>query len=595
MAIRKLQITLQEFRKLCILKGIYPRKPSKAPKGNDKTYYLKKDIAFIAADPITKKLAERRAWKKKFVRARAKDMPDEVISLKKQKPMYTLSHVVKERYPTFDDALEDLDDCLSLIFFFATMPASIRISTSRINDCKNLSVEFLYYIMKTHSLRKVFVSIKGIYYQAEIRSHKVTWIVPFQFTMQEKKEVDYNVMLTFLEFYVALLGFVNFKMYQQIGLSYPPQFDLIKRRRGNFLEAITPVNPSDEKPKEREKPTKSKAKAQKKDSNTQTDPSKERISSLTDVLEQISTPDESSEEEEQPEEVEGKTEDVEEEKIFESDESNLMRKVQEVYEKLFASCHFWLSREVPKESLEFAIKSFGGRVSWDGNGLETDESITHYVVDRPKIDKKIVTRDYVQPQWVYDSINNCILLPPSDYTPGQPLPPHLSPFVDDYEFGYVPEYRKKLDDYYEEKTGLSRRGENPPVRVAESDSEEDEAKYAKELEDEQRGSSESLSDEEYHEDDEPQTPERKSRKMTKSMQQRQEEKQQQRTAEALLTAKRRRLARSFRRRQYAKQYYLYKLRDRRRKLQKGEATVQDSKLIMKHSHRKHLMHHQNKK
>jgi pescadillo protein len=61
MAIRKLQITLQEFRKLCILKGIYPRKPSRAPKGNDKTYYLKKDIAFIAADPITKKLAERRA------------------------------------------------------------------------------------------------------------------------------------------------------------------------------------------------------------------------------------------------------------------------------------------------------------------------------------------------------------------------------------------------------------------------------------------------------------------------------------------------------------------------------------------------------
>jgi len=384
-------------------------------------------------------------------------------------------------------------------------------------------------------------------------------------------------MLTFLEFYVALLGLFNFKLYQQIGFSYPPKFDLIKRRKGNFLEAITPVNPSDEKPKE--KPTKSKVKTQKKDSSQTDTTSKERISSLTDVLEQISSPDESSEEE-QPEE-EGQTEDVEgEENIFESDESNLMRKVQGVYEKLFASCHFWLSREVPKESLEFVIKSFGGRVSWDGNGLESDESITHYVVDRPKVDKKIVTRDYVQPQWVYDSINNCILLPPSDYTPGRPLPPHLSPFVDDYEFGYVPEYRKKLDDYYQEKTGLSRRGENPPVPVAESDSEEDEEKYAKELEEEQKGSSESLSDEEFLAEDE-ETPERKPRKMTKSMQQRREEKQQQRTAEALLTSKRRRLARSFRRRQYAKQYYLFKLRDRRRKLQKGEAIVQESKLIMK--------------
>jgi len=271
-----------------------------------------------------------------------------------------------------------------------------------------------------------------------------------------------------------------------------------------------------------------------------------------------------------------------------------MRKVQEVYEKLFASCHFWLSREVPKDSLEFVIKSLGGRVSWDGNGDESDESITHCVVDRPKIDKKIVTRDYVQPQWVYDSINNCILLPPSDYTPGQPLPPHLSPFVDDYEFGYVPEYRKKLDDYYQEKTGLSRRGENPPVPAAESDSEEDEEKYAKELEDEQKGSSESLSDEEYLAEEEEETPQRKPRKMTKSMQQRQEERQQQRTAEALLTSKRRRLARSFRRRQYAKQYYLFKLRDRRRKLQKGDAIVQESKLIMKKSHRQHSMH-QNKK
>lgn len=49
-------------------------------------------------------------------------------------------------------------------------------------------------------------------------------------------------------------------------------------------------------------------------------------------------------------------------------------------------------------------------------------------------------KEYIQPQWILDSINLKRLLPVAEYQPGKKLPPHLSPF---YEYNDQGEFRPK--------------------------------------------------------------------------------------------------------------------------------------------------------
>lgn len=84
------------------------------------------------------------------------------------------------------------------------------------------------------------------------------------------------------------------------------------------------------------------------------------------------------------------------------------------YATLFKDCYFFLAREVPRDSLEFVIRSFGGNVSWPGSLTGEPESsprITHHIMDRPVQKHIFLGREYIQPQWVFDCANYCTLLP----------------------------------------------------------------------------------------------------------------------------------------------------------------------------------------
>jgi len=134
---------------------------------------------------------------------------------------------------------------------------------------------------------------------------------------------------------------------------------------------------------------------------------------------------------------------------------------------LFKGFTFFFNRETPFYSLEYLVISCGGVVVFD----ESYKKITHHVIDRPVL-KPIKTWDYVVPQWVYDCLNNVILLPTSQYQPGKPAPPHLSPFVENKAEGYLPRRQEEINEIKGVKEEVFVPEADDEVLPQDSDSEE---------------------------------------------------------------------------------------------------------------------------
>ncbi|KAL5766529.1 hypothetical protein ACOSP7_017146 [Xanthoceras sorbifolium] len=417
-ALKHLQVNTKLFRKLCVYKGIFPREPKKKFRGNHHTYYHLKDVAFIRHDPILEELRAKSTYLKKVTKAKAKKNRELADALLKRQPEIKLDRLVIERYPHFVDAIRDLDDTLTLVHLFGALPATdrMKIEVKRVHNCRKLSHEWQAYIARTHKLRKVFISVKGIYYQAEVEGQKITWLTPHGLQqVLPDDDVVYDVLLTFLEFYETLLAFVNFKLYHSINVKYPPILDSKLEASAAELYALSRYFDANTRTSEQV-------------AETQLEESELRLAQLQHQLP-------SNEPGALMQLVKGPADEIEE------DEDTKECK------KLFKNMKFFLSREDPRESLLFVIPAFGGIVSWEGEGApfqEGDQSITHQIVDRPTQGHIYLSREYVQPQWVFDCINARIILPTEAYLVGRVPPPHLSPFVDNEEEGYVPDYAETI-------------------------------------------------------------------------------------------------------------------------------------------------------
>ena len=259
-------------------------------------------------------------------------------------------------------------------------------------------------------------------------------------------------MLTFLELYQTLLGFVFFKLFTDVGLVYPPPLDLKKLEAAagvgafNMQEAshssnnpvikhkVVEIDGRKISGKDVRQTIKTIAVASEHAEMESTDPLPSTITNVTHEEDFVLYPSK---------------------KTSEADASLPTLRTLETLPKsnaiaLFTPYTFFLSRETSRSIFEFLIRSFGGKVGWpasSGGGSPIDEddpSITHVIADRPIGSSKTQEekerrsmRKYVQPQWIVDCINSGKILLEDSYAQGQTLPPHLSPF-DEYEGAYDP-------------------------------------------------------------------------------------------------------------------------------------------------------------
>ena len=416
------------FRKLCILKGIYPHDPKKKHRkyGDRRVYYHAKDIKLLRREPILWAWRSQKTYRSSIVKHKGRHNWSKVKRMQLNIPQVSIDHLVRERYATFDAALRDLDDCVTFLFLFSSLPSGIipQLTALRRLQCQKLCKEFLHYIACHGILSKAFISVKGIYYQCRFKNKfDVTWIVPHSFAHSIVNDVDYRVMSSFLDFYQTMFRFVVFKLYKDANMKYPPfgdiDYDLtncsLTKLREKRFTMRRKINFSKTTSSKTATGNGSKTEGESAGANEEDLGTNVVRLDLSKILQKSDLNEEQNEAESAKDNV------VDERYSRKSwDRSNL-----------FCDFLFLLNREVPQMDLEFAILSMGGSVVLDQECVnKSDALITHQVIDRKIASSALIgTREYVQPQWIFDCLNVGAVIPTEHYQVGVQCPPHLSPFV----------------------------------------------------------------------------------------------------------------------------------------------------------------------
>lgn len=332
------------------------------------------------------------------------------------------------------------------------------------------------------------------------------WVTPHNFTQHIPEGVDFRVMLTFFEFYETLLSFVLYKLYGELGVRYPLpttvrgvgataeekaantilhptlggkatsvlaanltalQLALNEVSRGtSAVDAVKDAqlqNNDNERGDDANVAGSDVSKATKKKQ-------KKLMMSIDEALKGVKDDDDGDaagsgdddmdedEDEQVPisaplrEALDAIDDSAMENGDGDANANIITNPEAQKRHQLFQNLTFFLSREVPRGYLELVILSYGGKVGWEGQDSPiamNDKSITHHIVDRPKLLPNYArlpkSREYVQPQWILDCANFNFVLPIEKYGVGAALPPHLSPWVDDKEEGYVPKYKEEVE------------------------------------------------------------------------------------------------------------------------------------------------------
>jgi pescadillo protein len=523
--LKKLQITLKDFRRLCILKGIYPREPRGRTPGNKKgqVFYHIKDVKALAHEPLLAKFREFRAFMKKVRKAAGRNEKDEAARKESFAPTYSLHHLVRERYPRFVDALSDLDDALALIYLFAALPSAGRVAAKVTKKAQSLAAQWGAYCSTTSAITKSFVSVKGVYFEASIQNTQVCWVIPHSYTQNIPTDVDFRVMTTFFEFYETLLGFVLFKLYNDIGVRYPlPVTSADVSESSHMLSANLKVlkkvlNGAGNAASNAVEEAVEKQAGGDDKMEVVASTKRDKLKTIDQALQQIDeSDDEDMDEAEDDVDISGPLKDALESMNNEQDSSigaaMTLDDEASKRKRLFAGLTFFISREVPKGYLELICLAYGGKVGWEGNDSPVnvkDSSITHHIVDRPKLpssyDDLPKSREFIQPQWLLDSANFSFLLPTSRYAVGAELPPHLSPWIDNAEEGYTPAYAEEIECLKNGTEMPSRSGDNQPAdETVESDAESSESSDSDDEEEKVMEEDEQEESEEEEEEDEKQ-------------------------------------------------------------------------------------------